>query len=157
MDSYWSKTYDIDSEKHTVELYRYSKNSICVVSTHFFLNGFRNNFEKINGVYNENLKTINKAGFLFSIDDQELLIELLRDIFKYNIKIEDKTEVINEVISLAKKLNKLITDNKNLVYELNENGANTKLSFKHSIDRDNLIINYESSKGCIKLYQSARE
>lgn len=154
MQPYWKKVYKYDNEEHTVELFRYSKNSICVVSTHFFLNGFRNNFERAKGTYNEELKNLKRAGFLFHIDDQDQLVELLQNIFTKKVVITDNTEIINSVIDLTNKLNNLILDNKNMVYTTSQDGITTKLSFKNDSDnKDNLVVSFESSKGIVNLFQ----
>ena len=154
MEPYWTKSYKNGAEEHTVQLYRYSKNHMCVVSTHFFLNGFRDQFEKIQGTYNEKLKNIEKAGFLFHIDDQDKLIDLLQSIFQHKVKMTDNTEIISEIIELAGKLNKLILENKHKIYELSDAESSTRLSFKDEKDKNGLVIHYESSKGFINLFQT---
>ena len=153
MEPYWTKSYKADAEEHTVQLYRYSKNHICIVSTYFFLNGFREQFEKNRGTYNEKLQNIDKAGFLFHIDDQDKLIDLLQSIFQHKIKMTDNTEIISEVIDLAGKLNKLIVENKHKIYELSDNNSITRLSFKDEKDKNGLVLSFESSKGFINLFQ----
>lgn len=154
MQPYWTKVYKYDNEEHTVELFRYSKNSICVISTHFFLNGFRNNFESAKGTYNQEFKNLKRAGFLFHIDDQDDLVELLQNIFTKKVVMTDNTEIINSVVELTTKLNKLILDNKNMVYTTSQEGIITKLSFKNDSDnKDNLVVSFESSKGVVNLFQ----
>lgn len=154
MEPYWKNTYKIGNETHTVELYKYSTSFIALVSTHYFLNGFRSKFEKIGGVYNKNLKTIEKSGFLISIENQDKLIDIVKNIFNKTLKINDDSKIVNDAIDIFTKLNKLILDNKELVYTICDNDGNiTQLSFDSDNNSEDLVISYKSSKGEINLYQ----
>lgn len=154
MEPYWKKMYNIGNESHSVELYQYSSNFIALISTHYFLNGFRSYFEKMGGTYSKQLKTINRSGFLVSIDNQEKLIDVVKNIFNKSLKINDDTKIVNDAIDIFTKLNKLILDNKELVYTNCDNDGNiTQLSFNSENDNDDLVVSYKSSKGEINLYQ----
>lgn len=154
MEPYWKKMYPIDNETHSVELYHYSESYIGIISTHYFLNGFRAFFEKIGGVYNKKLKTLNKAGFLIKLENQDKLIDIIKNIFNKTIKINDNSQIINDAITIFTKLNKLILDNKEQIYTIkDDNDTITQLSFNNDNENDDLIISYKSSKGEINLYQ----
>jgi len=158
MDPYWSNIYKYNNEEHTVELYKYSQNHIALVSSHYFLNGFSKHFKKLEGVYNNDLQTINKSGFLFNINNQDSLINLLVKIFKKDIVIveNDNNETIQKCISLFDQLNKFILDNNHDTFTVTDNNNNqTILTVNDNSEHsdDNLIITYQSSKGIVKLYQ----
>ena len=154
MEPYWKKMYTIDNESHSVELYHYSSSYIAVISSHYFLNGFRVHLEKIGGIYNKSLKTLNKSGFLIKLENQDKLIDIIKNIFNKTIKINDNVELVNDAISIFTKLNTLILENKEQIYTIkDENGTITQLSFNNDTESDDLIISYKSSKGELNLYQ----
>jgi len=157
MEPYWTNMYKYNNEEHTVELYKYSQNHIALVSSHYFLNGFSKHFKKLAGVYNSDLQTINKSGFLFNINNQDTLINLLVKIFKKNIVIveNDNNETIQKCISLFDQLNTFILDNNNDTFTVTDNANKTTLSINDDSEQndDYLIIKYQSSKGTVKLYQ----
>jgi len=83
-EAYWTRSFTVDDNKYEVKLYHYSAKSIAMTSSEDFGKRFSKYFKEIGGRFNPKLSV--GAGWIFKLDSQSDLTEVLRKIFKGEIK-----------------------------------------------------------------------
>lgn len=83
-EPYWTRNFTVDDKKYEVKLYSYSAKSIAMTSTDDFGKRFSRHFRDAGGRFNPKLSV--GAGWIFKLDSQTDLTEVLRKIFKGEIK-----------------------------------------------------------------------
>lgn len=97
MEPYWTKSFDVDGTDCEIKLFQYSAKCIAMVSTGDFGRKFSSHFKEIGGRFNPKLSV--GAGWIFKLDSQSNLTEVLRKIYKKELlpkETEFKSPLIDE-------------------------------------------------------------
>lgn len=163
MESYWDKEFDIDDNKYIVKLYKYSPKCIAMTSTEDFGKKFSQHLRDIGGRFNSRLSV--GAGWIFKLDSQQALTDLLRKIYKKEIKPKetdfkapsfDDSDTDNKIFNSLQELITLLPETKE-ERVLSENEEVKTLVYYNRDESDltegNLIYSFSSAHKNMEIYQ----
>lgn len=163
MESYWDKEFNIDDNKYTVKLYKYSPKCIAMTTTEDFGKKFSQYFKDIGGRFNSRLSV--GAGWIFKLDSQQALTDLLRKIYKKEIKPKetdfkapsfDDSDTDNKIFNSLQELITLLPETKE-ERVLSENEEVKTLVYYNRSESDltegNLIYSFSSAHKNMEIYQ----
>ena len=87
MEPYWTKEFSSDGEKFTIKLYQYTPKCIGMTIPEIFGKRLSFAFKDLGGKFNPKLSI--GPGWVFRLDKQQDLTEILRKIYKGEIKPEE--------------------------------------------------------------------
>lgn len=168
MEPYWEQDYLINEEKHNVKLYKYSQNSVCLISTTKFGKSFSKSFKTAGGRFNPNLKIdeVKTPGWIFrsNIEVLEKLNNILKEIYEGNIKAEfniikpdfNNKNHNNEIFNLISKLSKLISEDTEEYILSNADGVKTTIYHnpdEETVTEGDLVYKFEGGNKILEIYQ----
>jgi hypothetical protein len=163
MEPYWEKEYQIEDKKHEVKLYQYSPKCIAMVSSENFGKKFSFYLKEIGGRFNGKLSV--GAGWIFKLDSQSDLTDLLRKIYKGEIKpketeirapVIENSDIDHKIFNTLQELIVLLpSEQETRVLAENEEVKTTVYYNKseETLVEGNMIYNFSSAHKNLEIYQ----
>jgi len=163
MDPYWEKIIESEGKNYEIKLFRYSPKCIAMVSSDDFGKKFSTYFKEIGGRFNPKLSV--GPGWIFRLDLQEGLTDILRKIYKGEIKpreLEIKTPVFDDsdidfkIFNTLQDLIQLLPeDTEERVISENQEVKTTVYYNKtdDTVTQGDCIYSFSSSRKSMDIYQ----
>lgn len=163
MDPYWEKTIDVEGEKHEIKLYSYTPKSIAMTSSGDFGKKFSTHFKELGGKFNPKLSI--GPGWIFRLDLQSGLSDILRKIFKGEIKPKelgvknpmfDDSDIDFKIFNTLQELIELLPESEE-ERVLSENEEVRTIVYYNKSDQTTTqgecIYSFSSSRKSMEIYQ----
>lgn len=163
MESYWEKKFTVDDKSYEVKLYHYSPKCIAMTTSEDFGKRFSKYFKDIGGRFNSKLSI--GAGWIFKLDSQNDLTEVLRKIFKGELKpseidvrapVFENSDVDKKIFNTLQELIHLLPEDKEeRVLTENEDLRITVYYNKddETVTQGDCIYEFSSSRKKMSIYQ----
>ena len=163
MEPYWEKEFQIEDKKYQIKLIRYTPKCIALVSSDDFGKKFSSSLKEIGGRFNPKLSI--GAGWIFKLDSQSTLTELLRKIYKGEIKpketeikqpLFDDSDVDQKIFNTLQELIHLLPRDKEERILSESDEVRTTIYYNKDDDtvtQGNMIYNFCSAHKNMEIYQ----
>ena len=163
MNPYWTKEFSSDGEKYTIKLYQYSPKCIGMTIPENFGRRLSFAFKELGGKFNPKLSI--GSGWVFKLEKQQDLTDMLRKIYKGEIKpkenefkppaIEDSDNDM-KVFNSLQELIHLIPDEKEERILSEGEGHRTMVYYNQddsTVTEGELIYSFSSAHKTMDIYQ----